>query len=92
METPDLGAGRVFNYSWPESSKLYKSEIQYTCSQGRAFDAPPYNNSIAGDCKQQTTGSTQMNWKYNDANKLPNCIREYFQCCLILILPSLLRD
>ena len=78
LEDPDLGSGRVYNHSWPGGSRLYKAEIQYTCGQGQAFNAPPYTNSIVGDCKQQTTGSTHMNWKYNDTNNLPDCIREYF--------------
>ena len=55
----------------------YVQILRYTCVSGKAFQNLK-EQSVVSKCDRHTSGSSTVSWKYNDANALPDCVREYF--------------
>ena len=85
--------------SSPQNSFFLQNYVRirrYTCVSGKAFQNL-HEQSVVSKCDRHTSGSSTVSWKYNDANALPDCIREYFArkfdfLLTFNLIPSLLHN
>ena len=91
-DTPDLGehAG-IESHNYDGVNKRYLTAFTFKCPwgknyhyyyhkdrsflPGRAFDTE-YVQEVNNTCDYQDAAKLMVYWKYNDTNKLPNCIRK----------------
>ena len=72
-DTPDLGANsNIEGYTW-NNQNVYRTMINITCPIGKAFDTL-YVREIVNQCGKHDASSSEVTWKYNSNNPLPNCI------------------
>ena len=77
IEDPDLDSDSTAGVSWHQwdGKPHYRKYITYSCRVGMAFQ-DVHTRQLNNSCNYQTNGAARPTWKYNQANRLPTCIRE----------------